>query len=68
MRSLAVGAAMLAATAAGLYPRIGLRRRPWCRRPRRSTGPTRHARGWLYDRLYQDYLAPGAFVERSLTR
>jgi len=64
---VALGAAMFAATAAGLYqtvteaqeamaPKTGLVYRP---------DPARAAR---YDRLYREYQALGAFVENDLGR
>jgi L-ribulokinase len=65
-QTVAIGAAMFAATAAGAYSRI--------EEAQRAMGPPTekvyrpepaHAR--LYDRHYQDYLALGAFVERHLT-
>jgi L-ribulokinase len=61
-QAVALGAAMFAATAAGVFPGIGAAQRAM------SSGieavyrpdPVRAAR---YDRLYEDYLALGAFVE-----
>jgi L-ribulokinase len=64
---VALGAAMFAATAAGLYQEIGQAQQAM------SSGvdavyrpdPDRAKR---YDRLYKDYLALGSFVENELTR
>ena len=63
---VALGAAMFAATAAGLYPRV--------EDAQRAMSPGTDAvyrpdpeRARRYDRLYQDYLALGSFVENELT-
>ena len=66
-QTVALGAAMFAATAAGLYREV----------ERGSTGDVVGRRVGLrpdpdrakqYDRLYKDYLALGSFVESELTR
>jgi L-ribulokinase len=64
-QTVALGAAMFAATAAGLYRRVEEAQRAmssgteWVYRP----DPVRAKR---YDRLYKDYLALGTFVESEL--
>jgi len=64
-QTVALGAAMFAATAAGVYPRV--------EDAQRAMGPATHSvyrpdpdRAKRYDRLYQDYLALGSFVEAGL--
>jgi L-ribulokinase len=61
-QTVALGAAMFAATAAGLYPNVGEAQRAM------SSGVDSVYRpdpvsAKRYDRIYQDYLALGAFVE-----
>jgi len=65
-QTVALGAAMFAATAAGLYSRVEEAQRAmssgtesvFCPDPDRAKG---------YDRIYKDYLALGSFVESELT-
>jgi len=64
---VALGAAMFAATAAGLYPRIEDAQRAMSAGTERTYHPE-PARAALYGSLYQDYLALGGFVENELTR
>jgi L-ribulokinase len=64
---VALGAAMFAATAAGLYPRVEDAQRAMSA----GTEITYHPdpdRARLYGSLYHDYLALGGFVENELTR
>jgi L-ribulokinase len=64
---VALGAAMFAATAAGLYPRIEEAQRAMAGAIEVAYHPDRE-RATLYESLYRDYLALGAFVEKALTR
>jgi len=63
---VALGAAMFAATAAGLHGRVEDAQRAMSRGTDVVYRPD-PARADLYRALYQDYLALGAFVERELT-
>jgi len=64
---VALGAAMFAATAAGLYRNVSEAQEAMA--PREASvyrpDPERAAR---YDRLYREYVALGAFVENELGR
>jgi len=64
---VALGAAMFAATAAGLYPRIEDAQRAMSAGTEITYLPDPE-RATLYESLYRDYLALGAFVEKALTR
>jgi L-ribulokinase len=64
---VALGAAMFAAAAAGLYPRIEDAQRAMAA-PIEITYHPDPERATLYASLYRDYLAVGAFVEKTLTR
>jgi L-ribulokinase len=64
---VALGAAMFAATAAGLYPRIHDAQRAMSPGIETTYHPEPE-RATLYESLYRDYLALGAFVENTLTR
>jgi L-ribulokinase len=64
---VALGAAMFAAAAAGLYPRIEDAQRAMASPIETAYHPDRE-RATLYESLYRDYLALGAFVENTLTR
>ncbi len=64
---VALGAAMFAATAAGLYARIEDAQRAMSSGVETVYRPD-PARAKQYDSRYQDYLAFGAFVENTLTR
>ncbi len=64
---VALGAAMFAATAAGLYGRIEDAQRAMSSGVETVYRPD-PARAQQYDSRYQDYLAFGAFVENALTR
>jgi L-ribulokinase len=64
---VALGAAMFAAAAAGLYPRIEDAQRAMSPRIETTYHPAPE-RATLYASLYRDYLALGAFVENTLTR
>ena len=64
---VALGAAMFAATAAGLYRRIEDAQRAMAA-PIEITYHPDPERARLYESLYSDYLALGAFVEKTLTR
>jgi len=64
---VALGAAMFAAAAAGLYARIEDAQRAMSPGAETVYRPD-PARAQRYDRLYQDYLALGSFVENQLTR
>ena len=64
---VALGAAMFAATAAGLHPRIEDAQRAMAGAIEVAYHPDRD-RATLYESLYRDYLALGAFVEKTLTR
>jgi L-ribulokinase len=63
---VALGAAMFAATAAGLYPRVEEAQRAMSSGVDAVYRPDAD-RAAHYDRVYKDYLALGAFVERELT-
>jgi len=62
---VALGAAMFAATAAGLFPRIDEAQRAMSSGQERVYHPDA-GRASLYNRLYQRYQALGSFVEREL--
>jgi L-ribulokinase len=62
---VALGAAMFAATAAGLYRRVEEAQQAMSSGTDAVYRPD-PARAKRYDRLYKDYLALGAFVERDL--
>lgn len=64
---VALGAAMFAATAAGLHPRIEDAQRAMAAPIEIAYHPDPE-RATLYASLYRDYLALGAFVEKTLTR
>jgi L-ribulokinase len=64
---VAMGAAMFAATAAGLHPTVEAAQRAMSSGTEALYQPDA-ARARLYDSLYRDYLALGSFVERELTR
>jgi L-ribulokinase len=63
---VALGAAMFAATAAGLYPRVEDAQRAMAA-PVEITYHPDPDRATLYTTLYRDYLALGSFVEKQLT-
>jgi L-ribulokinase len=63
---VALGAAMFAATAAGLYPRVEDAQRAMAA-PVEITYHPDPERATLYTTLYRDYLALGSFVEKQLT-
>ncbi len=65
-QAVALGAAMFAATAAGVYPQIGAAQRAMSSGVEAVYRPEAE-RAERYDRLYQDYLALGSFVENQLT-
>ncbi len=62
---VALGAAMFAATAAGLYDRVEEAQQAMSSGTEAVYRPD-PARAGRYDRLYEDYLALGAFVEGAL--
>jgi L-ribulokinase len=64
---VALGAAMFAATAAGLYPDVGAAQRAMSSGVESVYHPDPD-RAKRYDRLYKDYLALGSFVENELAR
>ncbi len=64
---VALGAAMFAATAAGLHPTVEEAQRAMSSGTEARYAPD-PARARLYDSLYRDYCALGAFVEKELTR
>jgi len=64
---VALGAAMFAATAAAVYGQIEDAQRAMSPGAETVYRPDA-ARAQRYDRLYQDYLALGSFVENQLTR
>ena len=66
-QTVALGAAMFAATAAGLYPQVEDAQRAMSSGTERSTSPI-PGRAKRYDRLTEDYLALGSFVEDELRR
>ena len=61
-QAVALGAAMFAATAAGVYSQVGDAQRAMSSGIESVYQPD-SARAKRYDRLYQDYLALGSFVE-----
>lgn len=63
---VALGAAMFAATAAGLYGQVGEAQQAMSSGIAAVYRPDQ-ARAERYERLYQDYVALGSFVERRLT-
>jgi L-ribulokinase len=66
-QTVALGAAMFAATAAGIYRQVDEAQRAMS--PGVDTVYRPHpGRAKQYDRLYKDYLALGSFVESELTR
>ncbi|QRO00688.1 ribulokinase [Archangium violaceum] len=66
-QAVAVGAAMFAATAAGLHPRVEAAQEAMSPGVERTYRPD-PARARHYASLYQSYLELGGFVERTLTR
>jgi L-ribulokinase len=64
---VALGAAMFAATAAGLYPSVGDAQRAMSPGTEATYRPDPD-RAKRYDRLYRSYLALGSFVEGELAR
>jgi L-ribulokinase len=66
-QAVALGAAMFAATAAGLYPKVEDAQRAMSAGNEAVYRPD-PARARLYDAAYRDYLKLGGFVERELTR
>lgn len=64
-QAVALGAAMFAATAAGVYADVGQAQRAMSSGVAAVYRPDAE-RAKRYDRLYQDYLALGAFVESKL--
>jgi L-ribulokinase len=66
-QAVALGAAMFAATAAGLYRTVEEAQRAMSAGTEAVYRPDPD-RARLYDRLYRDYLRLGAFVEEELTR
>ena len=66
-QTVALGAAMFAATAAGLYPQVEDAQRAMSSGTESVYQPD-PGRAKRYDRLYKDYLALGAFVESELRR
>jgi L-ribulokinase len=64
---VALGAAMFAATAAGLYAQVEDAQRAMSSGTESTYRPDPE-RAKRYDRLYKDYLALGSFVEGELTR
>jgi L-ribulokinase len=66
-QSVALGAAMFAATAAGLYPRVEEAQRAMSATAHELYRPNPvHTK--VYERLYDDYVRLGAFVEGELMR
>ncbi|HET7503937.1 MAG TPA: FGGY-family carbohydrate kinase, partial [Kofleriaceae bacterium] len=65
-QQVALGAAMFAATAAGLYPRIEDAQRAMSAGIENTYDPDPE-RATLYTSIYRDYLALGNFVEKQLT-
>jgi L-ribulokinase len=61
---VALGAAMFAAVAAGLYPDIPAAQKAVCA-PIEKTYTPRAREGGIYDKLYQEYLKLGAFAEKG---
>jgi L-ribulokinase len=66
-QTVALGAAMFAATAAGLYDKVEAAQQAMSSGTESVYRPDPD-RAKRYDRLYRDYLALGAFVENELTR
>jgi len=66
-QTVALGAAMFAATAAGLYPQIEAAQKAMSSGTEAVYIPDPE-RAKRYDRRYQDYLALGAFVENEVGR
>jgi L-ribulokinase len=66
-QAVALGAAMFAATAAGLHPSVEEAQRAMSSGTEATYRPDPD-RARLYDALYRDYLALGSFVEKELTR
>ncbi|HVQ31941.1 MAG TPA: FGGY-family carbohydrate kinase, partial [Vicinamibacteria bacterium] len=64
---VALGAAMFAATAAGLHPRVEVAQRAMSSGTEARYQPD-PGRARLYDALYRDYRKLGAFVEKELTK
>jgi L-ribulokinase len=64
-QAVALGAAMFAAAAAGIYPQIGDAQRAMSSGIESVYKPDPE-RARRYDRLYQDYLSLGSFVESKL--
>jgi len=65
-QTVALGAAMFAATAAGLYRQVGEAQQAMSPGTESVYRPD-PARAQRYDQLYKDYLALGSFVESQLT-
>ena len=61
-QSVALGAAMFAAVAAGLYPDIPAAQKILCAPVEKTYNPRKNMTG-IYDKLYRDYLKLGAFME-----
>jgi L-ribulokinase len=66
-QTVALGAAMFAATAAGLYPRVSAAQQAMSPGTESIYRPAAD-RADRYTRLYQDYLALGRFVEGEISR
>jgi len=66
-QTVALGAAMFAATAAGLYRKVEEAQQAMSSGTESVYRPD-PVRAKRYDRLYKDYLALGSFVENELTR
>ena len=64
---VALGAAMFAATAAGLYPHVGQAQQAMSAGTESVYRPDLD-RAKRYDRIYKDYVALGSFVENELKR
>ncbi|HOV62785.1 MAG TPA: ribulokinase [Spirochaetia bacterium] len=65
-QSVALGAAMFAATVAGLYPNIEAAQKALSAGFERTYWPD-SKKAAIYDRLYEKYLRFGSFVEKELT-
>jgi len=65
-QSVALGAAMFAATVAGLYPNVSAAQKAMAA-PVETTYEPEAARTAVYDRIYTAYRAFGAFVEEGTT-
>ena len=63
-QSVALGAAMFAAVAAGLYPDIPTAQNSLCA-PIESTYNPQPREAGIYGKLYQEYRKLGAFVEQQ---